>query len=94
MTNRRDYQRDILEVMNQRSDMKSKYNGVSRIHCKNGYVDIRATATTLYPEVIIARSEHVRACDVNGLSIDKSVDEFLSWAKVQKISISDVFYYR
>lgn len=35
-----DYQHQLGEIAAQRGDKQSRYNGVSRVHCRNGYVDV------------------------------------------------------
>lgn len=91
MNERTDYAKAVMEVWAQRGDAKSKYQGVSRIHCSDGYVDVARTRTTLYCDKIIAKAFDVDESKVNGLSLKDrfSVSKFLEWCRHQEINIYD-----
>lgn len=61
----RDYQRALSENSAQRDDKICRYNGVSRVHCSDGYVDIR---------------QHGGAV-VNGSSSSMTVDGYRAYAR-------------
>lgn len=59
------YQRGLAEVAGQRGSNTSPYYGVSRVHCTNGYVDVRGHGGSV----------------VNGSSVNMTVDEYRIVAK-------------
>ncbi|MDD3371184.1 MAG: hypothetical protein PHE27_05090, partial [Alphaproteobacteria bacterium] len=59
----------------------------SRIYCDDGWVDVRGTAEKPTVEERIAQREKVAPSDVNGLVIEDTVEEFVSWAEEQRLRV-------
>lgn len=62
-----DYNRALGEAAAQRNDRTSRYSGVSRVHCTNGYVDVRCHGGAV----------------LNGSSSPMDVDGYLAYARKQ-----------
>jgi hypothetical protein len=70
------YNRAMSEIASQRSDRTSRYSGVSRVHCPNGYVDVRC---------------HGGAVE-NGSSVGMTVDDYRADVRRKKFDIYDYNY--
>ena len=79
------------EIEADRTLRMSQYHGVYRIHLKDGVVDVRYTATTLYPERIIEEKFGINLKTVNGCQIGLTQQEFLDWCQERQISIYQTF---
>lgn len=75
---RRDYLRDIAELKNQRTKKKSIYNGVCRINCNDGYVDVRHTRTYPIPKLYY-----------NGMYVSCSVRQLLCKLNNDNVNVYD-----
>ncbi|MDD3370499.1 MAG: hypothetical protein PHE27_01605 [Alphaproteobacteria bacterium] len=92
-----EYDRKIEELLGKikketsvprRHGSKAEAPSTSRLHCADGWVEVRRTPDMPYTDERIAEREHVEPGAVNGLVIADTIGQFRNWAQQRKIHIT------